>query len=265
MKEFLILAGSIVIWVLVAKYLSRTFIKKGNKPWLSKFSGVCVGAVAALAFLVAFIPTQDKEVSVQEVSTEIKETPKSHDGCLETYKADGSSEWNCENKGAPAPAPAPQDKAETKKQVEKYFDITPQEFAKRINVNLTKNDVPFRLKIKIQSGEVNNTFNHSFNERIGLAGSVDKKTGLLTGITIITSGDGTTESGLNVMAVVISAYSAVLGENTMGTGEPAKIMMKLMEHYQNEPETSQEVILNGVKFGFVPSQQFGNWFLAQPL
>lgn len=92
MKEFLILAGSIVIWILVAKYLSRTFIKKGNKPWLSKFSGVCVGAVAALAFLLAFVPTPEKEAPVQDVSAEIKNTQKPHDGCLETYKADGSSE-----------------------------------------------------------------------------------------------------------------------------------------------------------------------------
>ncbi|MBX9447867.1 hypothetical protein [Dickeya chrysanthemi] len=266
MKELFSLVGAVVIWVLVARYLSRMFIKKGHKPWLSKTSGVCVGSVVALAFLVSVVPTSAQNASTQNITAETKPASKPHDGCLEVYKPDGPSEWDCEKKEAPAPAPAPKniEPAENVAEV-KTLDITPDVFAKRMNSNLKKTDVPFRLKVKVQPGEVNNTFNYAFNEHIGIVGSVDKKSGILKNISIITSGDGTDKSGMNVMAVVISAYSAVMGDNTMGTGEPARIMLKLMENYQEEPEKSQSVILNGIKFSFIPSKQIGNWFLAQPL
>ncbi|MCI4239369.1 hypothetical protein [Dickeya dianthicola] len=261
MKELFSLVGAVVIWVFVARYLSRMFIKKGHKPWLSKTSGVCVGSVVALAFLVAVVPTASQNASTQNITAETKPASKPHDGCLEVYKPDGPSEWNCEKKEVPAPAPAEQAETESTQKPEKYFDITPQEFAKRMNANLAKFESPFKLKVVIKSGSVNDTFNYMFNDRLAIVGTVSKSNGKLAGVILMLSGDGTTESGLHVFAIATSAYSALLGKNELGTGVPANLVLDLFKKESGDAAK----ILNNIKFTLVKSEQIGNMFTADPL
>ncbi|MFT2791777.1 hypothetical protein ACMV5I_17145 [Serratia sp. T13T92] len=252
MKEFLALIAAIVIWVIVGKFLSRYFIRKGHKVWLSKTSGTLVGSVVALFFLILFIPIQDND------------NPKTATIGMSTAQA------NAEPKGksaelAPNVANVPIDSATDDS--EKTLDITPEVFAKRMNENLKATESSFRLKIRVKSGEVNDTFNYAFNDHLAILGTVDKATKKLSGVTLITSGDGTARSGMDVMAVVVSAYSAALGKNTMKTGEPAKIMMKLLEMNRkgSEENTTTSTTFNGAKFSLISNDTIGNWFTIEPI
>ncbi|AVX39781.1 hypothetical protein [Yersinia massiliensis] len=249
MNEFLALIAAVAIWVIVGKLLSRHFIRKGHKVWLSKTSGTIVGAVVALFFLILLIPTQDndnpKTAAIDTSTAQTHAQPK-----------EGSVEL------APKVVNEPVD-IEPKKTLE----ITPEVFAKRMNANLKETGSLFRLRVHVKSGEVNDTFNYTFNDHLAIVGTVDKVSQKLSGITLITSGDGTTKSGIDVMAIVVSAYSAALGENTMKTGEPAKLMMKLVELDKkvSEGESAVSTIFNGIKFSFMSSDTIGNWFTAEPI
>ncbi|MFW5394114.1 hypothetical protein V1951_22925, partial [Yersinia sp. 2544 StPb PI] len=55
MKELLILIATLVIWVIVAKFLAKYFIHKGHRDLMSKTSGVIVGAVVAFTFLIIVV------------------------------------------------------------------------------------------------------------------------------------------------------------------------------------------------------------------
>lgn len=250
MKDFLILVAAIAIWVVVARILSRHFIRKGHKPWLSKTSGGIVGFVVALFFLVLVIPTQDKNAPAKaEASTAmLTEKPK--------------------NEPVETPSQPKDASEETVSSVPTLtLEITPEVFSKRMNANLKATGSSFRLKAHIESGEANDIFKYTFNDHLAIVGTVDKESKNLSGITLITSGDGTAKSGVDVMAVVVSAYSAVLGENTMKTGEPAKIMIKLVKLNEEKTDKTPTVstIFNGVKFSYMSSDTIGNWFTAEPI
>ncbi|WP_426818103.1 hypothetical protein ACP3TC_09785 [Winslowiella sp. 2C04] len=250
MKDFLILVAVIAIWVVVARLLSRHFIRKGHKPWLSKTSGGIVGFVVALFFLVLFIPTQDKNEKARTETSTAMQTAKPKNEPVET------------------PSQPEDASEETVTSVpEVTLEISPEVFSKRMNANLKTFGSSFRLKAHIESGEVKNVFKYTFNDHLAIVGTVDKKSKNLSGITLITRGDGTAKSGADVMAVVVSAYSAVLGENTMKTGEPAKIVIKLVKLKEEKKDNTPTVstIFNGVKFSYMSSDTIGNLFTAEPI
>jgi hypothetical protein len=205
--------------------------------------------VFALFFLILVIPSQDKDAPdtaiVDTTPVKTEEKPKEESAEF-THKQENNTVVN---------------------KLVKTFEFTPETFAKRMNANLKVAESSFRLKIRVESGEVNDIFNYSFNENLAILGTIDKVSKNLSTITLITRGDGTAKSGVDVMAIVISAYSAVFGDNTMKTGEPAKVVMKLIEMSKNSTKEKPTVstIFNGIKFSFMSSDTVGNWFIAEPI
>lgn len=250
MKDFLILVAAIAVWVVVARLLSRHFIKKGHKPWLSKTSGSIVGFVVALCLLILVIPTQDKSAPAKTETGTVLPATKPKNELIET------------------PSQPTDSPVETASNVPtKTLEITPEVFAKRMNANLKATESSFRVKTHIEKGEVNDVFKYTFNDHLAIVGTVDKESKNLSGITLITSGDGTAKSGVDVMTIVVSAYSAVLGENALKTGEPAKIMIKLAKLNEKKADKTSTVstIFNDVKFSYMSSDTIGNWFMAEPI
>ncbi|MFW5389336.1 hypothetical protein, partial [Yersinia sp. 2542 StPb PI] len=105
-----------------------------------------------------------------------------------------------------------------------------------------------------------------FNDHLAIVGATDKSSQKLSEITLITSGDGTAQDGMDIGAAVVSAFSATLGEDTMKTGEPFIIMMKLMAMNKSNTEEKESVstIFNGIKFSFFSSDTVGYLFTVEP-
>lgn len=77
----LLLIIAIVIWCAVSFFYVRLFKAKGYRVWLSRLGGVCGGMVAALIFLIIFIPKNEKEkqektIAKADVSVEVQQPDK---------------------------------------------------------------------------------------------------------------------------------------------------------------------------------------------
>lgn len=77
----LLLIIAIVIWYAVSFFYVRLFKAKGYRVWLSRLGGVCGGMVAALIFLIIFIPKNEKEkqektIAKADVSVEVQQPDK---------------------------------------------------------------------------------------------------------------------------------------------------------------------------------------------
>lgn len=81
MKGMLLLIIAIVIWCAVSIFYVRLFKAKGYRVWLSRIGGICGGMVAALIFLIIFIPKNEKEeqektIVKEGVSAEVQQPDK---------------------------------------------------------------------------------------------------------------------------------------------------------------------------------------------
>ena len=94
------------------------------------------------------------------------------------------------------------------------------EFSNNFNHFAIENNLEFRIRnISIKSGEYNNVFTYMFNDNIGLTGQLNKSSNSLRSITMIGSGDGTVNSGLDLLLVmggVIAAVNPELSANSRG-------------------------------------------------
>lgn len=77
----LLLIIAIVIWCAVSFFYVRLFKAKGYRVWLSRLGGICGGMVAALIFLIIFIPKNEKEkqektIAKADVSVEVQQPDK---------------------------------------------------------------------------------------------------------------------------------------------------------------------------------------------
>ncbi|HDY4928281.1 TPA: hypothetical protein RPG34_000017 [Yersinia enterocolitica] len=260
MKELLILIAILLIWVIIAKFLAKYFIHKGCRGWVSKTSGVIIGAIVAFIFLImVVIPISEEKIftSVNSRSSVTSTLPE-----IITDKHEEKTK-----------SIAPQATVEEPHNPEnnenwKTLGISPDVFEKRMNANLAASNSALRLKINIKKNEANNTFNYVFNDHLAVVGKTDKSSQKLSKITItlITNGDGTAQEGLDIGAAVVSAFSAMLGENTMKTGEPGNIMMKLMAMSKSNTEEKESVsiIFNGIKFSFFSRGTVEYRFTAEP-
>ncbi|EDB5722161.1 hypothetical protein LDU30_001421 [Salmonella enterica] len=81
MKAILLPIIAIVIWCAVSIFYVRFFKAKGYRVWLSRMGGICGGMVAALIFLIIFIPKNEKEkqektIVKEDVSAEVQQPDK---------------------------------------------------------------------------------------------------------------------------------------------------------------------------------------------
>lgn len=81
MKDILLPIIAIVIWCAVSIFYVRLFKAKGYRVWLSRIGGICGGMVAALIFLIIFIPKHEKEkqektIVKEGVSAEVQQPDK---------------------------------------------------------------------------------------------------------------------------------------------------------------------------------------------
>ncbi|MFW5387367.1 hypothetical protein [Yersinia sp. 2542 StPb PI] len=257
MKELLMLMSTLVIWVIIAKFSSKYLIHKGYRNWVSKKIGIIVGAVVAFTFLIIVVIPIPEETILTSANSRSSVTTTMPEKTIDKHE---------EKTKLIAPQVLIEEPRNPDNKSIKTLGISPDIFEKRMNANLETSNSSLRLKINFKKNGVNNTFNYAFNDHLVIVGTIDKPSQKLSEIILITSGDGTAQDGMDIGAAVVSAFSATLGENTMKTGEPGIIMMKLMAMNKsstkdNEPSST---IFNGIKFSFFSSDTTGYRFTAEP-
>lgn len=142
--------------------------------------------------------------------------------------------------------------------------VTVKVFSERFNSAMTDMKQPFRItEFEIDNSDKPASFKYLFNSHIGLIGAVTPSNKIID-FTMIGSGEGTIESGLNIMFVMNALIRAVNPE--MSKQEAAKMVMQLMENsavkIANGKSGSSSIILNGVEYTCTQGQAIGTWLIV---
>lgn len=145
---------------------------------------------------------------------------------------------------------------------EKNLDMTPDQYAKNFNAIMAKLKEPFRIKPHVEKGESADTFKSALNDNLYVIGSISKTSGKLTSIVFMGAGDGTVESGANIIIVATGALTAAVPNGTTKTVGP--VVGSLMSDFDQKSGKSASKIFNDVKLWHTRSEQMGAWFGAEP-
>lgn len=142
--------------------------------------------------------------------------------------------------------------------------VTIQNFSERFNAAMVDMKQPFRVtEFQIDNSDNPPSFKYFFNNNIGLIGSVTPDSKIID-FTMIGTGEGTMESGLNIMFVMNALIRTVNPE--MSKQEAAKMVLKLMEdsakEMSNNNSGSSSIILNGLKYTCSQGQAIGTWLIV---
>lgn len=138
----------------------------------------------------------------------------------------------------------------------KTLGLTPKQYATRLNALLKKLDLKHRIDgSRVVPGEFNNVLNAEIGKYTALVATISKDNGEVLDVVLMAGGDGTPESGLEIMMV----GSAVL---TAATDD-----VEFREVFQGLPSMikGQERTYGAVKLSAKNMDQLGTWFLASPV
>lgn len=139
-----------------------------------------------------------------------------------------------------------------------------EEFTTAFNQYCASSHLDFRINsLKIEQGEVYNTFRYMLNNNLGLTGTIIKSNGGLKEINMIGTGDGTTTSGHNIFLCMLAIITTV--DPTIPVESRIKILKKLKmigDKSVDVTNMSQETIMNGIKYTINSHPKMGLWFTA---
>ncbi|WP_334070399.1 hypothetical protein [Burkholderia cepacia] len=167
-----------------------------------------------------------------------------------------------ESSAAEAKAEQKEDSPVEAEAAEKNLDMTPDQYAKNFNAIMAKMKEPFRIKPRVEKGESADTFKSALNDNLYVIGSISKTTGKLISIVFMGAGDGTVESGANIIIVATGALTAAVPNGTTKTVGP--VVGSLMSDFDEKSGKSASKIFNDVKLWHTRSEQMGAWFGAEP-
>ncbi|MBK4114537.1 hypothetical protein JHD93_20545 [Cronobacter sakazakii] len=217
------LGVGIIAWTITGCTVSGSMQEKKHNKITARISGILAGAVAGfICLIIAVLMLHDSD------STESSESVANV-----TLHSD-------------APRTFP-------------IDITT--LTTRINNNLKILGSDFKVHFLSQKLEHNTTSKYMFDDNNGIIVTADNQSGLLTGIVIVTQGDGTMKGGFNVLHVLLSTFSAILGEDEMKKGKASDIVIGLIEKkYPND-----EANINNVHFSVLNTKEGLMTFFISPV
>ncbi|AFI91204.1 hypothetical protein EXT68_08010 [Pectobacterium parmentieri] len=109
------------------------------------------------------------------------------------------------------------------------FNISSQEFADRMNANLTQLNIPLKLTINLEKGHSVDDFQHIFNEHVGLIGSAEKQNQQLTELIVFSASSESAETATQNLQIVTAVFSALLSENNIENREVTEMMFGLLQ------------------------------------
>lgn len=153
-----------------------------------------------------------------------------------------------------------------KNETEKIFSIglKPDEFKDRFNQAATEFDSDLRITdLNVDEGSVQDTFQYMLTSHLGLIGSINKQDGSIRSVTILGQGDGTAQSGLNIitsMGILIAAVNPEISPNKRGD---ILRELKIVGDNVDILNLDSETVCNGKKYFVNSSKEIGIMFGVQ--
>ncbi|AJY11169.1 hypothetical protein K6W16_19465 [Burkholderia dolosa] len=250
MKEFLLILTAVSIWGGVWRFAASQWAKRGHGKVVRNFGGAGGGFIAASIFLMVFLPAPHQDASAK----------KAEPGATASASV-AASAMTVATASAPAAIDSPANSEPEK--IEATLDFTPKEYQDRFNKVMRELDLPFRANLKIEPGKGNlDTAQTRLNDHLAIMASVDKKSGKLTGVLMIGEGDGSFESGANVLMIGTASMIAAVPNGTTKTVGPE--VLKLMREFETGSDKPSSRILNGVRLSHTRTPGVATMFAAEP-
>lgn len=125
------------------------------------------------------------------------------------------------NTNLPEPAKKePEPTKEEDKKIPGTLGFTPEEFRDRFNKSAKEMSTDFKITdLKVKPGEVQDVFQYMLTKNLVITGAVNKLDGSVREVMILGSGDGTIDSGIDIimsMAVLIDSVNPELSAEERG-------------------------------------------------
>lgn len=155
------------------------------------------------------------------------------------------------------------EKTEPVKQKEASLNVTLEQYKSQFNDAALAANAEFEIKdFEVKAGEVFNTANAKLNDNSFLIVTVGKD-GVANGVTTISAGDGTMQSGMHMLFISMVTLRSL--NNTLTAQDANKIAMELMKSAVDKGDgKSISKTIDGIKYYAMFSQQLGYWFGAEP-
>jgi len=137
------------------------------------------------------------------------------------------------------------------------------EFKNNFNGFTTQNDFKWEIgEIDVVKGDVNNTFQVMLNKNVGIIGTVNKTNNAVKEITMIATGDGTAQSGLDILTGIGCVIGAT--DPSLSATQRGQIMkdLGLMDDDVDLAKHSASKDKNGIHYWINASDVTGIMFGA---
>lgn len=146
------------------------------------------------------------------------------------------------------------------------FDVTPEEFNQRFvaAAKSMNGPMPVNKPNAIQKNDYNSTYTWDYGPNYGVAGYVSNTTGLMSAARFTGKGDGTAESGSNILILATALFMAAHGDDTSKEymQQNAQIVLDLLKKLEARGNSLIEVEIEGDRFTYFADQNMmaGTWF-----
>lgn len=243
-------------WWLVARRLRS----KGRGLFIRHLVGSCVGAFAMFTSVAIFIATGIIESEAAEKTT-VNIEPEAVAVEPVVAIAPPVADPPAIASSTVVVATEPQKAPDLVPATEHDLGLTPTDFIGNMNISLPLAGLKAQLPQEptIISGDVNDAYRGSINKNLQIMATISKASGNIKSVTLIAAGDGTPESGANIMLAGIAVYMAA---SDMATSEGKKpntdLFMDLLNRAMETKDTASEVI-NNRKYSIAPMGDLGTW------
>jgi hypothetical protein len=204
---------------------------------LNKTAKIIIGSVIGLGILGAFLP--DEKKAEPTVKSEAKSTPDESATLAENLPAEVSASES------------------------KALFATTDNFQTAFNDFCSESNFGYHIDdINVADGDVQNTFQLMMTKNVGLIGTVNKTDGSVKEITMIGTGDGTAQSGLEIMQGILCIIASA--DPSLLPAERGQLMKDLgiMDKKKDIHNLKASKDINGVHYWINSSELTGIMFGA---
>jgi flagellar motor protein MotB len=169
---------------------------------------------------------KESEKIVEKKAEEEKQAKAAEEERKTKEKADAKAKADAEKEEAKAKEEA-KEKAEKEakekeeaKKIPGTLGMTPTQFMVAFNESAEEFDSTLRIKnIKLEVGSIQNSFQHTFTENLGVIGTVNKQDNSVRDVLLLGSGNGLASSGMDIfiaMGILIAATNPELAPEERG-------------------------------------------------
>lgn len=276
----LMLGAFVGVWFWIARKLR----KKGAGGFVRHLAGgVCgVGAFFVAGIFAAAVGLIEPESSDSSAKTADAESADQEDVAPEASAIEASeaetlvaqpAEEDTSASEAPEGAEAAANSASSeaavadrREEIQSGSDlgIDVETFTARFNNAMASIELPFRARGNapdLEDSHVQRIFTESFNDHLAVMVGVKPYSDDIRDLTFIGSGDGTVESGLNVMMTAASVFSATQ------EAWPVRDAVSMVTEMSDEVTAQGDRVtrtLNGLEYSYRRDSMFGNMFSVSP-